>query len=92
MPRGIEAILRKVPAGFDEFVTEKYQDHVAAFLRDWNSQLLQSPQNTAALEKIISTDFFGESPKASVWRPVYEGPTIQVWKGQFASDGNFATK
>ena len=30
MPRGIEAILRKVPAGFDEFVTEKYQDHIAA--------------------------------------------------------------
>ncbi|HTC67336.1 MAG TPA: FG-GAP-like repeat-containing protein [Candidatus Acidoferrum sp.] len=85
MPRGIEAILRKVPAGFDEFVTEKYQDHVAVFLRDWNLQLLQSPQNTAALEKIISTDFFGESPKARVWRPVYEGPTIQVWKGQFAS-------
>src|SRR3982074_614993 len=29
MPRGIEAILRKVPAGLDEFVTEKYQDRVA---------------------------------------------------------------
>jgi tetratricopeptide (TPR) repeat protein len=85
VPRGIEAILRKVPAGFDEFVSEKYQDHVAAVLREWSSQLLQSPQNTAALEKIISSDFFGESPKPSAWKPVHEGSSLQVWKGQFAS-------
>jgi len=30
MPRGIEAVLAKSSAGFDELVTEKYQDHVAA--------------------------------------------------------------
>ena len=76
--------MRKVPAGFDEFVTEKYQDHVAAVFKEWSSQLLQSPQNTAAIEKTISTDFSGESPKPSVWKPVYEGSPIQVWKGEFA--------
>jgi tetratricopeptide (TPR) repeat protein len=84
LPRGIEAILRKVPAGFDEFVTEKYQDHVAAVLSDWSSQLLQSPRNTAALEKIIATDFSGESLKPRTWKPVYEGTPLQVWKGRFA--------
>ena len=84
MPRGIETILRKVPAGFDEFVSEKYQDHVASVFSEWSSQLLQSPQNTAALEKIIATDFSGESPKPSAWKPVYEGPPLQVWKGRFA--------
>jgi tetratricopeptide (TPR) repeat protein len=83
MPRGIEAILRRVPAGFDEFVTERYQDHVAAVLREWSLQLLQSPRNTAALENIISADFSGESPKPSAWKPVYEGSPLQVWKGQF---------
>src|SRR3982074_2293962 len=36
LPRGIEAILRKVPAGFDEFVTEKYQDHVATVFKEWS--------------------------------------------------------
>jgi tetratricopeptide (TPR) repeat protein len=86
LPRGIEAILRKVPAGFDEFVTEKYQDHVAAVFSEWSSQLRQSPQNTAALEKIISTDFSGESLKPSVWKPVYEGSPLRVWKGQFADE------
>jgi tetratricopeptide (TPR) repeat protein len=85
IPRGIEAILRKLPAGFDEFVTEKYQDYVAAFLREWSSQLLESPQNTAALKKIISADFSGESPNPTAWRTAYEGSPIQVWKGEFAS-------
>ena len=83
MPRGIEAILRKVPAGSDEFVTEKYQAHVATVLSEWCSQLLQSPRNTAALEKIIATNFSGESPKPSAWKPVYKGSPLQVWKGQF---------
>ena len=78
--------MRKVPAGFDEFVTEKYQDRIAAVFSEWSSQLLQSPQNTAALEKIIAADFFGASPKPSAWRPVYEVSPLQVWKGQFAGE------
>jgi len=83
MPRGIEAVLRKVPAGFDELVTEKYQDHVAAVLSEWSAQLLQSPQNTAALEKVIASDFSGQSPKPSVWKAVYQSSPLQVWKGDF---------
>src|ERR1700732_4136165 len=51
MPRGIETVLRKVPAGFDEFVTEKYQDHIAEVFIEWSSELAQSPEITAALEK-----------------------------------------
>jgi hypothetical protein len=70
LPRGIEAILRKVPAGFDEFVTEKYQDQVAAVFSEWGSELLQSPGNTAALEKIVATDFSGASLKANAWKAV----------------------
>jgi tetratricopeptide (TPR) repeat protein len=84
MPRGIEAVLRKVPAGFDEFVTEKYQDHVAAVFSEWSSELAQSPENTVALEKIISSDFSGESLKPAAWKPVFEGSPLQVWKGEFA--------
>jgi tetratricopeptide (TPR) repeat protein len=78
-------MLRKVPAEFDEFVAEKCQDLIAAVLTDWSSQLRQSPQNTAALEKTISADFSGASPKPTVGTSVYEGPPFQVWKEQFAS-------
>jgi tetratricopeptide (TPR) repeat protein len=85
-PRGIEAVLRKVPAGFDEFVTEKYQDHIAEVFSEWGLELAQSPENTAALEKIISSDFLGPSLKPAAWKPVYEGSPLQVWKGEFAGD------
>jgi tetratricopeptide (TPR) repeat protein len=85
-PRGIEALLRKVPAGFDEFVSEKYQDHVATVLTKWSSQLLQSPQNLTAFEEIMSADFLGGSPKPSEWKPVYDSAPLQVWKGQFAGE------
>jgi tetratricopeptide (TPR) repeat protein len=86
MPRGIETILRKVPAGFDEFITEKYQDHVAAVFREWSSELLQSAQNTAAIEKVVFADFSGQSPKPSAWKVVYEDAPFQVWKGQFGDE------
>jgi len=86
MPRGIEAVLRKVPAGFDEFVTEKYQDHIAKVFSEWSLELAQSPENTAALEKSISSDFLGASLKPSAWKLVYEGSPLQVWKGEFAGD------
>jgi tetratricopeptide (TPR) repeat protein len=86
MPRGIEAVLRKVPAGSDEFVTEKYQDHIAEVFSEWSSELAQSPENTSALEKSISSNFLGASLKPSAWKPVYEGSPLQVWKGEFAGD------
>ena len=86
MPRGIEAVLGKVPAGFDEFVTEKYQDHIAEVFSKWSLELAQSPENTAALEKIISSDFLGTSLQPSAWKTMYEGSPLQVWKGEFAGD------
>lgn len=59
--RDIESIFRKVPAGFDDYVTEKYQDQVAAVLAKWSAQLLDSPQNIAALREVIAEGFRGAS-------------------------------
>ncbi len=84
--RGIESVLKKVPAGFDEFITEKYQDQVAAVLKEWSSQLLHSPQNISALEKVISTHFAASSPKAKTWKPVRGGAALSVWRGEFSSE------
>ena len=77
-------MLRKVPAGFDEFVTEKYQDQVAAVLRAWSSQLLGAPNSTVALEKVIPPRFSANSPKASKWKPVRAGTALKTWQGEFA--------
>jgi Flp pilus assembly protein TadD/peroxiredoxin len=78
------ALLRKVHAGFDDFVTEKYQDQVSAVLREWGSQLLESPQHTAAIEKVTSSNFEGTSPRAAVAQPVRPESTLQVWRMKFA--------
>jgi tetratricopeptide (TPR) repeat protein len=83
--RGIEDVLRKVPAGFDDFVTEKYHDQVDSVFREWSSHLLQSPQSTAALEKVMPTDFSGGSPKATRWKSVRESTALVVWQAEFSS-------
>src|SRR5207237_8907789 len=72
LKRGIEAVLRKVPAGFDEFVTEKYQDQISAILSQWSAELLQSPQDTTALERVMARSFTAGSLKSSQSRIVNE--------------------
>jgi tetratricopeptide (TPR) repeat protein len=52
----------------------------------WSAQLLQSPHDTAAIEKVMAANFSGASPKAKSWQPLHEGSAIQVWQGDFASE------
>ena len=54
-------MLRKLPAGFDEFVNEKIQDQIAAIFAEWSAQLLHSPRQTSALAKTMALDFLGSS-------------------------------
>jgi hypothetical protein len=61
----LDATLLKTQAGGDVFVTEKYQDQIAAILAEWSSSLLQSPQDTGAIEKALTLNFSGSS-----FRPV----------------------
>jgi tetratricopeptide (TPR) repeat protein len=86
VPQPNQGLLRQIPAGFDQFLTEKYQDLVAEVFTEWSSQLLQSPQNTAALEKVLPPQFSSSSPKASQWKLLRDGPNLTVWQGEFAHD------
>ena len=86
MPRGIEAILRKVPAGFDEFVTEKYQDHIAAVFERVEFAASPIPSEYSGVRKNFLQPIFSVSRQ----KPAYgslstKASAIQVWKGQFAS-------
>jgi Flp pilus assembly protein TadD/peroxiredoxin len=83
LKRGAEAVLRKIPAGFDDFVMEKYQDQIAAILREWSSQLLRLPQDTAALAKVLSAGFLGSSLKADRQRSVHEEAAFKVWQVRY---------
>lgn len=77
--RGMEAILRKVPAGLDDFVTEKYQDEIEAHLREWSTQLLLSAGKTDALRKVLTADFSGPSWKPKREQTVRETPSFKAW-------------
>src|SRR5580698_5528231 len=58
-PSPLDAMLQKTQAGYDEFITEKHQDRIAAILAEWSAGLLDSPRNLAAIEKCIVGDFSG---------------------------------
>jgi tetratricopeptide (TPR) repeat protein len=88
--RGIDAILQKVPAGFDDFVTEKYQDEIEAIFREWSTQLLQSPRQVDALGKVLSPGFLGSALKPSQERAVHEMPFVKVWKVNYLQDTTLA--
>jgi tetratricopeptide (TPR) repeat protein/peroxiredoxin len=88
--RGIESVLRKVKAGSDEFITEKYHDQVAAVLTEWSSQILESPQATTALEKVLATTFSANSPNAVQSLPVRADATLQVWQERFTEETTLA--
>jgi tetratricopeptide (TPR) repeat protein len=77
---GLDPILKKVPAGFDEFITEKYQDQIAVVLNGWSSRLLQSPSDTTPLTKVFSTSFSGTSLKSPRSQLIQEKAFAKIWK------------
>lgn len=79
-------MLRKVQAGFDEFVTEKYQDQIAAILREWSAELRESPQKTAGMEKSMASTFQGASLKATKSQLVRSGSGMQVSRMKFPEE------
>ena len=86
-PRELENLFKQVQAGFDAFVTEKYQDAVAGILAGWSAQLLESPQATGNIARAMSEKFAGGSAKATQSRPARaDSETLKVWRLQFGND------
>ena len=79
-------MLRKVQAGFDDFVTEKYQDQVAGVLREWSAQLLESPRETLALEKAMTANFSGASLKGATAQAVRTNSALKISRMKFAEE------
>ena len=78
--RPLEATLLKTKAGFDDFVTEKYQDQIAAGLAEWSSSLLRSPQSVQALEKLLGPEFSGSSLHPVASRVLRSGAALEARK------------
>jgi tetratricopeptide (TPR) repeat protein len=82
-PRAIEAVLKKARAEFDTFPTEIYQDQIARILQEWSTELRASPQETKAVELVMSGDFVATSPAASLHARRKEDGIFQVWEAKF---------
>ena len=84
--RGLDAILRKVPAGFDEFITEKYHDQIAVILEAWSAELRQAPSGTSALAGALSSDFSGCSWREGRPEKIQEKSFAKIWKVRYAQE------
>jgi tetratricopeptide (TPR) repeat protein/peroxiredoxin len=83
--RPLDATLRKVQAGLDDFITEKYADQIAAMLAEWSASLLQHPRETQAIAEVLADDFSGISLKPAESRVVRSSSALQVRQNKFAS-------
>jgi len=79
----LDATLLKTQAGLDAFVTERYQDQIAAILTEWSSSLLQSPHETRAVERILTSDFLASSFQPVESRVVRPGGALDIRQNKF---------
>jgi tetratricopeptide (TPR) repeat protein/peroxiredoxin len=84
----LDAVLAKTEAGRDAFVTEKYHDQIAAMLAKWSASLLQSSKDLSAVERALTPDFLGTSPRPVESRVVRAGSTLEVHHNNFTSQAN----
>jgi tetratricopeptide (TPR) repeat protein len=77
-PTALDATLLQTKAGLDEFITEKYQDRIAAILAEWTADLLP------AIEKVLAPDFAGASPLPLESQVVRPGAALEIRRVVFS--------
>ena len=80
----LDTFLLNTQSGSDQFITEKYQDQIAALLSEWRSSLLQSPHDIRVLEKLLAADFFGSPFRPSESKQIRSGSPVEVHHNTFA--------
>lgn len=87
--RPLDAVLRKVQAGFDDFVAEKYQDQVAAILARWADPLLKSPVDTTEIESTLAATLTATSPIPTDSQRIRSSAFLNVYRNKFSPDKPF---
>ncbi len=82
----IEATLLKTQAGLDDFITEKYQDQIAAILGEWSAGLREAAQNLQAVERVLGSGFVGGSFRPVESRLLHSGPAVEIRQNKFARE------
>jgi tetratricopeptide (TPR) repeat protein len=89
-PSPLDAMLAKVKAGSDIFVSEKYHDQLAAILALWKTELLQHPGNLSAIERVLAADFSGSSLVPSESRLVRGDGNLEIRSNKFSMPANLS--
>ncbi len=88
-PRGLDAILRKVQPGLDDFVAEKYHEQVAAVLNRWTAALLNSPNATTEIEAALTATLNANSPIPVDSHRVRTSSFLNVFRNKFSPEKQF---
>jgi hypothetical protein len=89
-PRNLDAVLRKVKPGFDDFTAEKYHDQVAEVLDRWTSELLKSPAETSEIEGALSATLIATSPIPADSQRVRTSSFLSVTRNRFSPGKSIA--
>jgi tetratricopeptide (TPR) repeat protein len=81
--------LRKVQAGFDDFVAEKYHDQVAAVLARWRDQLLKSAAQTAEIESALASTLNATAPVPADSQKTRSSSFLNVFRHKFGPEKQF---
>ena len=74
----LEDVLRRVPAGADEFVTEKYAFEIEASLREWARALKESTADFPVLEKWLAAEIEATGLASDIATTIRSGFGIDV--------------
>ena len=81
----LEDVLRRVPAGADEFVTEKYALEIESILTEWSAALKTSAQNVSALAQWLDAGIEAAGLAPESVTTLRNGYGIDVVRRKFGS-------
>ena len=85
-PRTLDALIRKVKPGFDDFIAEKYHDQVAAVLDRWTTALLRAPAETTSIEATLSATLIATSPMPADLERLRSSSFLNVTRSKFSPE------
>lgn len=84
-PLPLEAVFAKIPAGSDEFVSEKYAEELEEVLANWTSELRKSASAGQAVQTMLADDFVGTSFAPHASHPLRSG-MIDIWRNSYSDN------
>jgi len=81
--RPLDATLRRVQPGLDEFALEKYAHQVAVMLSEWSAGLRRSPSDFGAIASCLTDNFSGVSFQPSDSQVVRSDALLGIHRNRF---------